>query len=147
MIVQIYEVTSSTEARILSEMGVDHVGVLVGDGSFPREQTIEKAREIFAAIPAGSKASALALSHDFDLIVQITTALMPDILHLGAASQHLLPDQVRTLKTEFPQVALMRSIPVIDESSIALARSYEGVANWLLLDSYDPVIARSEPWA
>jgi phosphoribosylanthranilate isomerase len=118
-------------------MGVDHIGVLVGDGSFPREQTIEKAREIFAAISAGSKASALSLSHDVDLIVRITTALMPDILHLGAAPQHLSPAQVRILKTGFPQVSLMRSIPVVEESSIALARSYEGVADWLLLDSYE----------
>jgi len=137
MIVQIYEVTTPAEARTLDKMGVDHVGVLVGDGSFPREQTIEKAREIFAAIPAGSKRSALSLSHDVDLIVRIATALMPDILHLGAAPQHLSPAQVRTLKTGFPQVALMRSIPVVDERSIALARSYDGVADWLLLDSYE----------
>src|SRR5215475_733045 len=137
MIVQIYEVTTPAEARALGAMGVDHIGVLVGDASFPREQTIEKAREIFAAIPAGSKASALSLSHNVDLIVRITTALMPDILHLGAATQHLSPAQVRTLKTGFPQVSLMRSIPLVDESSIALARSYEGVADWLLLDSYE----------
>ena len=137
MIVQIYEVTTPAEARTLGEMGVDHIGVLVGDGSFPREQTIEKAREIFSAIPAGPKASALSLSHDVDLIGRITTALMPDILHLGAAPQHLSPTQVRTLKTGFPQVALMRSIPVVDESSIALARSYDGAADWLLLDSYE----------
>ena len=50
MIVQIYEVTTPAEAQALGAMGVDHIGVLVGDGSFPREQTIEKAREIFAAI-------------------------------------------------------------------------------------------------
>ena len=70
-------------------------------------------------------------------IVRITTALMPDVLHLGAAPQYLSLTQVRTLKTNFPQVALMRSIPVVDESSIALARSYDGVADWLLLDSYE----------
>ena len=118
-------------------IGVDHVGVLVGDGSFPREQTIEKAREIFAAIPAGSKAFALSLTHDMDLIARLTGALMPDVLHLGAAPQHLSPSQLRTLKAEFPKVSLMRSIPVIDESSIALARSYDGIADWLLLDSYE----------
>jgi phosphoribosylanthranilate isomerase len=118
-------------------MGVDHVGVLVGEGSFPREQTIEKAREIFAAIPAGSKAFALSLTHDMDLIARLTGALMPDVLHLGAAPQHLSPSQLRTLKAEFPKVLLMRSIPVIDESSIALARSYDGIADWLLLDSYE----------
>ena len=137
MIVQIYEVTTPAEARALSTIGVDHIGVLVGEGSFPREQTIENAREIFAAIPSGSKASALSLSHDMDLIVRLTAALLPDILHLGAASQHLSPAQLRTLKAEFPQVSLMRSIPVVDESSIALARSYDGVADWLLLDSYE----------
>jgi phosphoribosylanthranilate isomerase len=136
MIVQIYEVTTSAEARALGAMGVDHIGVLVGEGSFPREQTIEKAREILAAIPSDSKASALSLSHDVDLIVRFTAALLPDILHLGAAPQHLSPEQLLTLKAEFPQISLMRSIPVVDESSIALARSYDGVADWLLLDSY-----------
>jgi phosphoribosylanthranilate isomerase len=119
-------------------MGVDHIGVLVGEGSFPREQTIEKAREIFAAIPAGSKASALSLSHDVDLILRLTAALMPAILHLGAAQPHLSPAVLRTVKAEFPKVSLMRSIPVVDESSIALARSYDGIADWLLLDSYEP---------
>jgi phosphoribosylanthranilate isomerase len=138
MIVQIYEVTTPAEARALGALGVDHIGVLVGEGSFPREQTIEKARDIFAAIPSGSRASALSLSHDVDFIVRLTAALLPDILHLGAAPQHLSPAQSRTLKAEFPQVSLMRSIPVLDESSIVLARSYDEVADWLLLDSYQP---------
>jgi len=79
MIVQIYEVTTCAEARAVGMMGVDHVGVLVGEGSFPREQTI----------PAGSKAFALSLTHDMDLIARLTGALMPDVLHLGAAPQHL----------------------------------------------------------
>ena len=137
MILQIYEVSTPVEAHALSAMGVDHIGVLVGHGSFPREQTIEQAREIFAAIPAGSKASALSLSHDVDLILRLTAALMPAILHLGAAPPHLSPAVLRTVKAEFPKVSLMRSIPVVDESSIALARSYDGIADWLLLDSYE----------
>ena len=136
MIVQIYEVSTSAEAYALGAMGVDHIGVLVGEGSFPREQTIEMAREIFAAIPAGSKASALSLSHDVDLIARLTAALRPDVLHLGAAPQHLSPAQLPAVKAAFPKVSLMRSIPVVDESSIALARSYDGIADWLLLDSY-----------
>jgi len=136
MIVQIYEVTTPAEARALSAMGVDHIGVLVGDGSFPREQTIEAAREIFAALPAKSKASALSLSHDMDYVVRLTGALQPDILHIGAAPQHFSPAELRTLKAEFPKVSLMRSIPIVDDSSIALARSYDGIADWLLLDSY-----------
>lgn len=137
MIVQIYEVTSPAEARALGAMGVDHIGVLVGDGSFPREQTIEKAREVFAAAPPGSKRSALSLSHDLNVIARLTATLLPEILHLGAAPEYVSPAQLRTLKSAFPKVSLMRSIPVVDESSIALARSYDGVADWLLLDSYE----------
>jgi phosphoribosylanthranilate isomerase len=72
-----------------------------------------------------------------DLIVRLTATLMPAILHLGAAPQHLSLAQLRTVKAEFPKVSLMRSIPVVDESSIALARSYDGIADWLLLDSYE----------
>ena len=37
----------------------------------------------------------------------------------------------------------MRAIPVIDETSIEIARSYEGVADFVLLDSYDPATTRS----
>jgi phosphoribosylanthranilate isomerase len=136
MIVQIYEVTSPEEARALSSMDVDHVGVLVGDGSFPREQTIGTAREIFAAIRSRSKASALLLSDDLDLIASLTAQLLPDILHLGAAPQYLSPAQLRTLKRKFPAILLMRSIPVVDDDSIALARSYDGIADFFLLDSY-----------
>jgi len=138
VIVQIYEVTTPEEACALSVIGVDHIGVLVGDGAFPREQSIETAREIFAQIHSGSKACVLSLSNDVELIARITAALLPDILHLGAAPEHLSSAQLRTLKAEFPRVSLMRSIPVVDESSIALARSYEGIADFLLLDSYKP---------
>ena len=60
MLVQIYEVTSGEEAGALAKLGVDHIGVLVGEGEFPREQSIEAAKQIFACIPRPAKGSALA---------------------------------------------------------------------------------------
>ena len=41
MLVQIYEISSSQEAAALGALGVDHIGVLVGDGSFPRERPLD----------------------------------------------------------------------------------------------------------
>jgi phosphoribosylanthranilate isomerase len=38
MLTQIYESSSPDEARAVSGIGIDHIGVLVGDGKFPREQ-------------------------------------------------------------------------------------------------------------
>ena len=40
------------------------------------------------------------------------------------------------LKRILPGLVVMRSIPVFGEESIAIACSYEGVADFLLLDSY-----------
>jgi len=70
VLTQIYEITSPTEARSLSLIGVDHVGVLVGDGRFPREQPLSAATEIAATILPPSKLSALFLYSDLELIVQ-----------------------------------------------------------------------------
>ena len=94
MLVQIYEVSSPEEARALGELGVDHIGVLVGDGSFPREQSLERALRIFSAVPPSSKAVALSLSADIRLIEHIVSELKPAILHLGAASDLLTPAAV-----------------------------------------------------
>jgi len=46
-------------------------------------------------------------------------------------------DVTQALKRRFPQIPIIRAIPVIDETSIEIAASYRGVADFLLLDSYD----------
>jgi phosphoribosylanthranilate isomerase len=139
MLIQIYEITRPDEAAALSRMGVDHIGVLVGYGEFPREQPVEKAREIFAAAEAPAKRCALSLSDDPANIAALVRALAPDILHLGASPELLSPVDVAQLKHALPGVVVMRSVPVMDESSVALAQAYGGIADMLLLDSYDPV--------
>ena len=138
MIVQIYEVTSAEEARALSTFAVDHIGVLVGDGAFPREQSIEQAGKIFAAISAPSKGSALSLSADLNWISKIVSELNPAILHLGAHTDILLPTDVAVLKRRFPFLPIMRSIPVVGSGSVPVAKSYDGIADFLLLDSHKP---------
>lgn len=109
MLIQIYEITSADEASALSAMGVDHIGVLVGDGAFPREQPIAGAQEIFSSVHSGAKHCALSLSSDLDLISEIADALSPDILHLGAGPERLSPADVQTLKARFPALPIMRS--------------------------------------
>ena len=63
MLVQIYEVQTAEEA-LLALVGVDHIGVLVGDGMFPRELPVDRANAIFAAVPPVTKRVALSLSSD-----------------------------------------------------------------------------------
>ena len=90
MIVQIYEVGNSTEAKKLAEIGVDHIGVLVGKGKYPRELPIEEAKAIFQSLLPNTKSVVLSLSNDLAEISEIIEQLNPDILHLGI-SEDILP--------------------------------------------------------
>ena len=136
MITQVYEVGTKEEAILVAKAGVDNIGVLVGDGEFPRELGIEKVKEIFDVISAPAKKVALTLSSNIEKIENIVRSLNPDILHLGALPELLTPDDVSKLKQTFPNLSIMRSIPVIGEESVEMAKSYEGVADYLLLDSH-----------
>jgi len=138
MLTQIYEVSTPAEAAAISAIGVDHIGVLVGDGRFPREQPVAAARQIAAAIGAPSKLSTLFLTDEVAFIENAVRLLQAPIVHLGAASDVLPPPQVARLKRRLPDCRIMRSVPVFGEESLAVARSYEGIADMLLLDSYRP---------
>ena len=87
MLTQVYEVTSPEEAAAISAMGVDHIGVLVGDGSFPREQPPASAAKIAASIGRRAKFSALFLSPDAAFILRAARELRPSIVHLGVRAR------------------------------------------------------------
>ncbi len=136
MIVQIYEVGNPAEAKKLAELGVNHIGVLVGKGDYPRELDYKKTREIFESLPKTAKMVVLSLSYNLEEISELIKETGPDILHLGTVPERLSPDDVLKLKQQFPELKIMRSIPIIDEKSIELAKQYEEVADYLLLDTY-----------
>jgi phosphoribosylanthranilate isomerase len=137
VLVQIFEVQNPEEAVALAQLGVDHIGVLVGDGRFPRELSPPRAKAIFLAVPASAKRVALSLSESPEEVAGIIEATRPDILQLQAAVEDFSVEMTRALKAKFPEMPIMRAIPVVDETSIAIARSYRGAADFLLLDSYD----------
>src|SRR5690348_12466364 len=122
MITQIYEITSADEARELSALGVDHIGVLVGDGSFPRERSIAQAQEIVSAVRPPSRASVLSLSNDPRQIEKIVEETRAPILHIGSQPEEIGPSDVTALKRRFPAIRIMRSIPVVDRESVFLAK-------------------------
>jgi phosphoribosylanthranilate isomerase len=136
MLTQIYEITSAEEAAALSQIGIDHIGVLVGDGSFPREQSVAAAMQIAAAIRPPSKLLALFLTSDMAFVARAAGKLEAALVHLGAAPDLVTPEQVLKLRQALPGVLVMRSVPVTGPESIALAALYDGIADYILLDSY-----------
>jgi phosphoribosylanthranilate isomerase len=136
MLTQIYEVQTPEAADAVCALGVDRIGTLVGWGDFEREIGLSQAAAVRAAVPPAAKFCALFLGADTNRIRRMAETLAPHIVHLGAAPEKLPPEAVAELKRALPGVAIMRAIPVIDEASIALAQSYDGIADFLLLDSY-----------
>ena len=137
MLVQIFEVQTPKESAALVRLGVDHIGVLVGDGAFPRELSITQTKAIFAAVPAGHKRVALSLSADLEHVARVVDETRPDIVQVQAEIEDFPVAMTHALKMRFPQTPIIRAIPVIDEASIETAASYRGVADFLLLDTYD----------
>jgi phosphoribosylanthranilate isomerase len=136
MLTQIYEISTPEEARAISEVGIDHVGILVGEGEFPREQPPARAQEIAAAIAAPAKFSALFLTARAEAIIEWARRLNPAIVHLGAAPELLGPADVAVIRAALPGSAIMRSVPVYGPESVDIALSYEAIADYLLLDSH-----------
>jgi len=137
MIVQIYETQQALEARELEAVGVDHIGVLVGQGRYAREIRLAQATQIFQGITKARRV-ALSLADDLEEVSEVVLQTVPDILHLGTVPEALGPEAVVTLKSRFPHLKLMRTIPVIDEQSLLLAQQYDGLVDYLLLDTYQP---------
>ena len=137
MLVQIFEVQTPAEAAGLARLGVDHIGVLVGDGAFPREQSTAQTKAIFAAVPADKKRVALSLAANLDEVARVVAGTRPDIVQVQAEIHDFSVAMTTELRMRFPRIPIMRAVPVIDETSIEIARSYRGVADFLLLDSYD----------
>jgi phosphoribosylanthranilate isomerase len=78
------------------------------------------------------------LSPDPAEIARVVELTRPDIIHIGAAVELFSVRDTRALRDAFPDVRIMRAIPIVDEGSIECAKDYRGAADFLLLDSYDP---------
>src|SRR5215468_10314618 len=98
MLVQIYEVQTPQEAVALARLGVDQIGVLVGDGAFPRELPAERARAIFAATPAGTKRVALSLSSQLTEVTRVAAETQPDIIQIQAPLEDFSVAMTRMIK-------------------------------------------------
>lgn len=136
MLTQIYEVSTEDEAHAISALGIDHVGVLAGDGRFPRELPLASAMKVAKAISPPAKFCALFLTADIAMVAAWALRLEPAIVHLGASAELLAPMDVIELKRRLGATPIMRSVPVVGEESVAIAQSYDGIADFILLDSH-----------
>ncbi len=137
MIIQIYEISSVNEAVQISGVGADHIGLVVGNIGYENEVRPYKAREIILGVPKNKKSVLMVLSNDLNEIRETIKGTEPNILHIAANLEEISPDQIILIKKEFPNLELMRTIPVIGEESVVAAMMYDGLYDYFQLDTKD----------
>ncbi len=140
MHVQIYTMQSVAEARAVATLGVDHVGVTPAALGLPGEISSTLARGIVDAVKGMATSVALSVDSDPGAIEDMVRTVRSDILHLCGPPGALGPEAVAGLRRCLPDTAVMQAIAVTGPAAVDVARSYEPVVDYLILDSVDPAI-------
>ncbi|MCD4764562.1 MAG: hypothetical protein K8R28_11150 [Desulfobacterales bacterium] len=147
-IIQIYEVQTASEAEKLIELGVDHIGSVIVSGGEWRISIVKETTNFIDS--TGSKSSLIMLFSEQNNIFRALDYYRPDILHFcedivslysiyGNCEDLILLQQ--DIKKKFPEIKLMRSIPITQSgmknqiASIEFARMFEPVSDYFLTDT------------
>ena len=148
MIVQIYEIQTPDEAESLVELGVDHIGSVILSESSWKDPILRETVQFTRS--AGARSSLIPLFSNQDSILQTVDYYQPDIIHFcETLSNHAgtldsckkLRDIQTHVKTEFPEIRIMRSIPIAPTGSVHmvptldLAAIFEPVTDIFLTDT------------
>lgn len=140
MRVQIFTMQTVEEARAVVARGVDHIGITPSDIGLPGEVDLATARAIVDAVGDTAARVALSVESDPEAIVGMIQAVRPDILHLCGPVNALPPDDVEALRERMPGMAIMQAVSVAGPEALEVARAYQEVADYLILDTETPDI-------
>lgn len=148
IIVQIYEVQRPSEAEKLMAIGVDHIGSVIVSLEAWKVPSIRDTVNLVQG--KGGKSSLIPLFDDLETICFMLDYYKPDIIHfceaitfengLGAYCKKLVLLQ-KNIKKRFPEIKIMRSIPIPQPKvpnqgeTFELARMFEGVSDYFLTDT------------
>ncbi len=142
MIIQIYEIQDPKEAEELIRMGVDHIGSVVLEKESWKQENIKTVVNICKE--AGKKSSLIFLFQDMEVIKKAIEYYQPDIIHfcedITAETEKHIERQI-VVKELFPELILMRSIPVPQKGSvwklgIEDIKEFEPYTDLFLIDTY-----------
>jgi len=149
IITQIYEVQTPYEAEKLIGLGVNHIGsVIVSEEAF-KISSIKETIELIRG--SASKSTLIPLFSNTYSVLQVLDYYQPDIIHFcedlmnikrSGSTFNLLINLQENIKKKFPEVLIMRSIPIPPAgitdfvSPVAFAKIFEKVSDFFLTDTF-----------
>jgi phosphoribosylanthranilate isomerase len=148
IVVQIYEVQDPSEAQALIELGVDHIGSVIISES---EWKLDAIKDTIGSVKAaGARSSLIPLYNHLDSVLRTLDYYQPDMVHFCEALadweenrkqfERLLHLQ-ESVKKRFPDISVMRSIPIAQQGSpnlvptLEISREFESVSDFFLTDT------------
>ena len=149
MIVQIYEIQTPAEAEQCIDAGVDHVGSVLLSGRAWRQPVLKETLSVSQGTPV--KNSLISLFQENDTLYRALEYYRPDYIHFCESLtdnqgrevnlDKYMDLQVR-IKERFPEVGIIRSIPVPVENAapeyptLKIAERMEPVSDFFLTDTW-----------
>jgi phosphoribosylanthranilate isomerase len=140
VIIQLYTMQSTQEALACVAAGADHVGLTPPQGLPGELPSLRAMQDIVLAV--GDRARCVALTVDMDptQIITLVEVVQPAILHLCPPAEDSSPRQVAALRARLPGIPIMQAVSVTGPESVAIARAYAEVSDFLILDTQAPEI-------
>lgn len=148
LIVQIYEVQTPSEADKLMALGVDHIGSVIVSQKSWKVPSVRDTVQLVQGM--NGKSSVIPLFDDLETICFVLDYYKPDIIHFcesitfgnssGTSCKKLVSLQ-KNIKNRFPEIKIMRSIPIPQhqvsdpKETLELARMFEVVSDYFLTDT------------
>ena len=145
-IVQIYEIQTPDEARAMIELGVDHIGSVIPSSHDRDDPAVRETMAVVRKMEAVS--SLIPLYSDPAAVFDTLDYFRPHIVHFcdrledpESRSVHAALELQAAVKRRFPDIRIMRSIPIgqTAEASrgavLALAARLEPLSDYFLTDT------------
>jgi phosphoribosylanthranilate isomerase len=148
IIIQIYEVQDPAEAQALISIGIDHIGSVITSEDHWKVPNIKDT--VNAVRSAAGKSSLIPLYNRLDAVLQTLDYYRPDIVHFCEAladqkdiwkkCERLIHLQ-EAVKHRFPEIKIMRSIPIVRQGrnnlvpTLEISKKFEPISDYFLTDT------------
>jgi phosphoribosylanthranilate isomerase len=148
IVIQIYEVQDPAEAQTLIDLGVDHIGSVIVSELDWKVPGVKETTELVRA--SSAKSSLIPLYSSLDSVLRTLDYYQPDMVHFceSLSGRRDGWDYCRKLvrlqeevKKRFPQVLIMRSIPIAQSgkqdlvATLDFGQIFEPASDFFLTDT------------
>lgn len=138
VISQIYGVTTVADTLAVDRLGPDHIGIVLDEGVDTWDSVDQATAVAIAQSIDHARVVCLSLATDPERVVATHNLLSPTILHLTRAHQ-MTTEVLASIHEQVSPTELMLTVPVSDNDAVDVASGLAQLADYLLLDSSDPV--------